>query len=47
MGREEQRLECLKLAIDYAKYKTENSRDKYYTESGIISLATDFYEFIS
>ena len=48
MEMEEQRLECLKLAIDYVKYTAQFTKDnRYYTISGIISIASEFHEFIS
>lgn len=43
-----EKLECIKLAIEYVKHGDNMRGDgKYTTKDGIISIANQFYEFIS
>ena len=41
-----EKTECLKLAIEYARIWNENNRGHYKTEQGIVFIAKVFYDFI-
>lgn len=43
----DKKLECLKLALEYAKLWNEYNPNKMLTEQGIISFANVFYNFVS
>lgn len=45
MTGEEKKLECLRLAIDYAKSRKQSSEDDY-SDKRIIRLAKTFYNFV-
>lgn len=41
-----EKIECLRLAMDYAKYYDEHNDRVYKTEHGIVTIAKIFYEFV-
>lgn len=45
MEKQELRLECLKMALDYAKYYAQHT-NHYLTKAGILDAASSFYQHI-
>lgn len=41
-----EKIECLKLALEYSKIWNEKNNSRYQTENGIVSIAKIFYEFV-
>lgn len=42
----ENKLECLKVAMEYAKYWNEHNSAQYKTPTGVVEIANVFYDFV-